>query len=781
MAATIKIKLNLVIFIALGILVVACNNQDIVSSVVTPVPIDTATSQPSATHTKGISVTSTATATYTPTPTLANISEPIKTPEPISPPRNIETITPTPTNTRLPPPTPLPTLLPSPTPRLPQEIPPPASVAGIGTAVPPAAGIITAENVTALTEAAQWGKGRIVDAAYSPDGSIIYALTELGVYVYDADTAQQLEYRPYDYEPRTMALSADGKTIAVVTRSNYIELRDAISNSFITAFSPFPNTDVYIRQLDFDQSGEFLFIAASGQVIVWDIAHAASVAEMSVLTSDGSYINFAISSLSNLVATGIVGDDIIQIWEWQDKEFVLVNELEIPESLNEEFYDLTISPDGRYVALGDLYMSIAVWQVEDEQLLYILNERQRNGQSKRFSIPHMCSGPGPYVIGDLKFSPDNQFLAETTGLNNLTLWQMSDGQPVQELAGVGHRIQFAPNSNIISAWNYSLSQWRVEDGRFINTLKQHIGSIRDLALRPEQGQIAISSEDGYIYLRGMNDGGLATSLRANVNYYSTCYGPYGLMDITSDGNTLVAAHNNVYGVWDLMNNQVVDLEPHPGGVERMAISFDGQYILANDADQSAGGFVLSWQTNTENEFQLTSSRNRYLGFVFSPTDMLLAATTYEDLFDQDEKYKLVLLQPDTDISQELLNGLDDPFFYNWIYSLYFSPNGRYLAVSSKDKNSNYYTLSFWTINNGQAEFSHSIDALHETSGIAISPNNKLLAINTDSVVSILDVNDGRILHTFSPSTAITDILFSADGRYLIIGDGYGTVRFWAVP
>jgi hypothetical protein len=161
--------------------------------------------------------------------------------------------TPSLTDTRQP--TPTPTVTPTPLPTLPTGLPPLGTWTGIGTAVPAALSPITADNLTELTEVARWGKGRIIEALYSPDGSQIYALTWQGVYVYDAATAQQLEFRLYSGTPSTMALSSDGQTLAVAT-PYYVELRQAATNEFITAFFPFEDATTFIHQLAFDQNGQ---------------------------------------------------------------------------------------------------------------------------------------------------------------------------------------------------------------------------------------------------------------------------------------------------------------------------------------------------------------------------------------------------------------------------------------------------------------------------------------------------------------------------------------------
>jgi WD40 repeat protein len=178
-----------------------------------------------------------------------------------------------------------------------------------------------------------------------------------------------------------------------------------------------------------------------------------------------------------------------------------------------------------------------------------------------------------------------------------------------------------------------------------------------------------------------------------------------------------------------------------------------------------------WQTDKDNESTEVPFFNPQ-AMAFSPTDLLLAITgNFADDF--------ILWQPDLDVTQDLVH---DSVL---IVSVAFSPDGRYLAAGDDEG-----AVLLWRIQDMEAQFLYSNRNLgwdDPVEGIAISPDNNLLAVQSRSAVKILEMNSGRLLYTlFTPISGVdalsgNEVVFSADGHYLITGHRDGSVRFWAVP
>jgi WD40 repeat protein len=569
-----------------------------------------------------------------------------------------------------------------------------------------------------------------------------------------------------------MALSSDGQTLAVAT-PYYVELRQAATNEFITAFFPFEDAPTFIHQLAFDQSNQTLLVysARKAEVVAWDITAATAV---TALTNAN---NFAFAPQAQMAVT----DDgvSLQVWQWQDGAFTAVATLEIPPEIVDESRLLAISPDGQYVAVGhNVYgMTAAVWRVDDGELLHILDNlvlRPRE-QGKRLAAPPQVSGPGRDHLSYLQFSPDSQTLAITTGFQNLMLWDVASGQSLRQLDEVGNGVIFAPDGTAVATWQHTLSQWRIDDGNFINTLNQHIGAITDLALVPQRNQLAIASGDRFVYLRRLNDGALASGLRAGVGN-RTYYVPPMVMgvDVTADGNTLVSASNDAYRLWNLDDYSMTELLPPPRGdigPDEVVMSFDGQYILGKEHDAPLKLWLMEngvWQETGGGPASSPSA------MAFSPTDNLLATTEY---FSDG----LLLWQPNPLTWQDLpldsnLNDVD----LGSVDVFAFSGNGRILAAGTDEG-----SILLWSINDAlEAEFLRFLDLPDDVSyinSITFSQDNNLLIARTAYDVWFLSMDDGRLLYRHKMVLPGIGVLLSEDGRYLITGHTDGSVRFWMVP
>jgi WD40 repeat protein len=195
---------------------------------------------------------------------------------------------------------------------------------------------ITPDNLSQLVEVGRWGKGSVLEAAYSPDGSRLYVLTEQGVYLYDAATATQLAFHPNTNHPNHMALSPDGRILAISTNKYpyyYVELRDANNFNFLAAFFPFEQSTRRIYKLVFDRSSQYLIIggqsfvragnAVTPIVTVWDVNNLNSISEI-----EAPY-GFDFAPQADIVVTND-GGGTLHIWDWQNPTFVERRTVSIP-------------------------------------------------------------------------------------------------------------------------------------------------------------------------------------------------------------------------------------------------------------------------------------------------------------------------------------------------------------------------------------------------------------------------------------------------------------------
>jgi WD40 repeat protein len=110
-----------------------------------------------------------------------------------------------------------------------------------------------------------------------------------------------------------------------------------------------------------------------------------------------------------------------------------------------------------------------------------------------------------------------------------------------------------------------------------------------------------------------------------------------------------------------------------------------------------------------------------------------------------------------------------------VYSLAYSPDGRYLASGSKDR-----TIKIWEVATGK-----ELRTLTGHSGVvlsvAYSPDGRYLASGSqDKTIKIWEVATGKVRTLTGHYMTFWSVAYSPDGRYLASGSADKTIKIWRV-
>ncbi|KIJ23644.1 hypothetical protein M422DRAFT_148463, partial [Sphaerobolus stellatus SS14] len=113
-----------------------------------------------------------------------------------------------------------------------------------------------------------------------------------------------------------------------------------------------------------------------------------------------------------------------------------------------------------------------------------------------------------------------------------------------------------------------------------------------------------------------------------------------------------------------------------------------------------------------------------------------------------------------------------------VYSVSFSPDGRYIASGSND-----YTVHLWSVETGMSVGQPYKGHTDSVNSVSFSPDGRYIASGSyDRTVHLWSVETGMPVgqsyegHTYS----VKSVSFSPDGRYIASGSDDHTVRLWSV-
>jgi WD40 repeat protein len=447
-------------------------------------------------------------------------------------------------------------------------------------------------------------------------------------------------------------------------------------------------------------------------------------------------------------------------------------------------------------------------------------------------------------IGALEFSPDGKtLLAWYTALEKTSsdmgtavpappgfvqLWQVAANGNITlqhtlatgdvEVAFPGDRQQgyaFTHDSHELATAGLdgAIRIWDVSTGQLLSMAKGE--DVSQVMFAPDdQSLLALNSPDLVEILDV--DPNFKLSLHSNLKGFS---GTPISLTFSSDSSVLTASfYNGTMLHWKLDASGVTTT---PSIVNALTQSYcvitssaDGSYWATEGID---GGIAIS-DAQTGNLIRTLPSDisdvspdacTSLLSLTFTPDGQLLAAMGPDGLNPEGIGLKSTINIWQTDNGQNLLRLY--PSFYP--EQMNFNQDGSMLAVSSEgDSQAEIWNVksgkslgiispagSYFafgpdntTIATGQREGTFMLENLRSGSTIwrgksqdlidqiIFSPDERLLAIATDSVVELWDVQTGKRLNVL-PSGGVSQLAFSPDGTNLAVGTFHGIIQLWSVP
>jgi WD40 repeat protein/predicted Ser/Thr protein kinase len=438
---------------------------------------------------------------------------------------------------------------------------------------------------------------------------------------------------------RVLALSADGKLVAVAGKNSGIKIWDTASRKLLRDLQ----TKTPVWSLNFSPDGRELLSAGwSSDVSLWPMdghsqprtfpcgpLHAWSA----IFSNDGDTI----------VTTS--SDQTVRLW---DRTSLALKT--ILHGHDNEVWCAAFSPDGKFLASGGKDRNVMLWSLAagaraqrvmahdrdislpfspDGKWLATLDPHFGNAVLWDMDrITETSSFTGRGVIG---FSPDGKLAALFDASDLKLQFWLPDGKTLQKevtLAGAPLEngpacFATSPDGGFLFAIeaNGTIRVWNAETGKLLQTFNGPLPPIRNAILSPGGKYLAVSVErDHFAHLYNCSDGS-ERDFTGHLDFVSG-------LSFSPDGQTLATGSmDGTIRLWNVSSGDTLaSLSGHMEEVTDVAFSPDGRTLASLGHDEA----IKLWHLPTRREVFSETMTNAGLRLQFSPDGRRLAVSMDDD-------------------------------------------------------------------------------------------------------------------------------------------------------
>ena len=621
------------------------------------------------------------------------------------------------------------------------------------------------------------GKGGITDIQFSPDGTLLAVGSNIGIWLYDAETGKEISL--FAGICSSLAFSPDGRFLINGGGDFFSNLGDSRWKNGVEMWEVATGRKVPLLDappaavFHFAEDGKTLVsLSKSRDTISWLDINTGS-RTVNQLGERSGHVHLEVYALmQDKIAIGN-NNGKIALWDTNTgKKLSTIRGrtemIQLPDHVKEDNSVLTLafSPDGTRLASGDRD-SVNLWDTTSDDAPITLQKH--------------TSYPDHYVLA---FSPDGKMLAGGSEDSTVQLWDTTTSESIVTFTSHSSNIDalaFSPDGSTLASGSSdgTVRFWNIKTGEPLqNRISGHLSWLRGATFYKDSSTIASVAYNGIITLWDLNK-----SQKTTLQTQTTLEGRwlpnwYPDLAFSPDGTKLVSfgVDNNSSNPWfnDALHltdvNTGRELATSPGYASNLTFSPDGKTVAGTRGNAT----IRLWNTETGENLDISLSDPNDMPvsrtLVFSPDGKKLAGGTmggHVQMWDAETGVALT-----TFFGEE--SPIDDSY-RDPILRLAFSSDSSLLAVGSLKQIRMLGNLR----QIGFKEVSYPAEVWAEA--LVFSPDNTVLVtglINAGGI-ELWDLTTGNRLTTLNGHTnGVEALAFSPDNKTLISAGGDGTVLLW---